>query len=143
MRLDESPCARDSLFCSVLIQRNRFSLTHAMDTLIPSFSPADTHKFHGQTKQLWDKMRTHTATVHGKGRGSWNDPVPPRKNNRSHIVIESWDVRLNLGQIGEQSCIVHLFAGEQTKCRDTDSGMVDVLERSTDEGLHNCHVEDF
>lgn len=62
----------------VLIQRNRFSLTHAMDTLIPSSRPpipinfTDRRNIHGtrwETQQL--------ASAHGKGRWeSGNDFVP-------------------------------------------------------------------
>ena len=52
-----------SLLC-VLIQRNRFSLTYVMDTLIPSSRPPIRINFTDRRNNPDDEMRTHIARLH-------------------------------------------------------------------------------
>lgn len=89
VRLDASPYARrdaalEPLSSGVLIQRNRFSLTHAMDTLIPSFRPPIRINFTDRRNNPRDKMRTHTVWRHTvkdtgigerDGSGRWKEVV--------------------------------------------------------------------
>lgn len=77
-RPDESPCL--SPHPCVLIQRNRFSLTHAMDTLIPSSRPPIPINFTDRRNIPGTRWETHDSRRHtakdAENRGTISVPSP-------------------------------------------------------------------